>query len=182
MLKGEVSLYCWPPVWLGWISLFCKWKQKLSVFIQLIPNSQTGVQWYSDTSPFSIPWLNRYCMAKESVKFHNWHYHSCQKCVCQTLYIKVILLIFLYLQMHFWFWVHLAAVQVHSWEGGWDIGISSQTIWSLLRTPLPAKPAGKIRHKVSSANSLKLKNTCNYTWSNAFDKVNNLLQMDSTKY
>jgi len=24
MLKGEVSLYCWPPVWLVWISLFCK--------------------------------------------------------------------------------------------------------------------------------------------------------------
>ncbi len=24
VLKGEVSLYCWPPVWLVWISLFCK--------------------------------------------------------------------------------------------------------------------------------------------------------------
>ncbi len=24
ILKGEVSLYCWPPVWLVWISLFCK--------------------------------------------------------------------------------------------------------------------------------------------------------------
>jgi hypothetical protein len=23
ILKGEVSLYCWPPVWLVWISLFC---------------------------------------------------------------------------------------------------------------------------------------------------------------
>jgi hypothetical protein len=24
ILKGEISLYCWPPVWLVWISLFCK--------------------------------------------------------------------------------------------------------------------------------------------------------------
>ncbi len=24
ILKGEVSLYCWPPVWLVWIILFCK--------------------------------------------------------------------------------------------------------------------------------------------------------------
>jgi len=24
VLKGEVSRYCWPPVWLVWISLFCK--------------------------------------------------------------------------------------------------------------------------------------------------------------
>ncbi len=24
ILKGEVSLYWWPPVWLVWISLFCK--------------------------------------------------------------------------------------------------------------------------------------------------------------
>jgi len=30
ILKGEVSLYRWPPVWQVWISLFCKLKQKLS--------------------------------------------------------------------------------------------------------------------------------------------------------
>ena len=33
ILKGEILLYRWPPVWLVWISLFCKWKQKLSVVI-----------------------------------------------------------------------------------------------------------------------------------------------------
>ncbi len=38
MLKGEVSLYHWPPIWMVWISLLCKLKQKLSVVIQLIPN------------------------------------------------------------------------------------------------------------------------------------------------
>jgi hypothetical protein len=37
MLKVGVSLYHWPPVWLVWISLFCKQKQKLSVAMQLIP-------------------------------------------------------------------------------------------------------------------------------------------------
>ncbi len=49
ILKGDVSLYCWPPVWLVWMSLFCKWKQKLSVVIQLIPNQsnrRSMVQWY----------------------------------------------------------------------------------------------------------------------------------------
>jgi hypothetical protein len=29
ILKGEVSLYCWPPVWPVWISPFCKYKQKI---------------------------------------------------------------------------------------------------------------------------------------------------------
>jgi hypothetical protein len=45
ILKGEVSLYHWPPVW-----LVCKYKQKLSVVIQLIPiqsNRRSVVQWYS---------------------------------------------------------------------------------------------------------------------------------------
>ncbi len=49
ILKGEVSLYCWPPVWPVWISLFCKSKQLLSVVIQLIPNQssrRSAEQWY----------------------------------------------------------------------------------------------------------------------------------------
>ncbi len=29
ILKGEVSLYSWPPVWLVWISLFLKIKTKI---------------------------------------------------------------------------------------------------------------------------------------------------------
>jgi len=29
----------------------------MSVVIQLIPNQSKGGQWYSDTSPFSIPWI-----------------------------------------------------------------------------------------------------------------------------
>ncbi len=49
MLKWEVSLYHWPPVWLVWINLFCKQKQKMSVVIQLIPNQsnrRSTIQWY----------------------------------------------------------------------------------------------------------------------------------------
>ncbi len=54
ILKGEVSLYHWPPVLLVWISIFCKWKQKLSVVIPNQSNRRSTVQWYS---PFGIPRL-----------------------------------------------------------------------------------------------------------------------------
>ncbi len=53
ILKGDVSMYCWPPVWLVWSQLydntdnFCFYLQN-----RLIQTSQTGGQWYSDTSPF----------------------------------------------------------------------------------------------------------------------------------
>jgi hypothetical protein len=55
--KGEVSLYHWPPAWLVWNQLttdnFCFY-----LLHRLVQTSQTGGQWYSDTSPFSIPWKN----------------------------------------------------------------------------------------------------------------------------
>ncbi len=54
--KGEVSLYRWPPVWLVWNQLYNNW-QFLFLQNRLIQTSQTGGQWYSDTSPFSIPWF-----------------------------------------------------------------------------------------------------------------------------
>ncbi len=54
ILKGEVSLYHWPPVWLVWNSLFCKYCQLSYSWFQ---TRQTGGQQYSDTSPFSIPCL-----------------------------------------------------------------------------------------------------------------------------
>jgi len=53
ILKGEVSLYYWLPVWLVWnrmrTEIFCFYLQN-----RLIQTSQTGGQWYSDTSSFSI--------------------------------------------------------------------------------------------------------------------------------
>ncbi len=53
ILKGEVSLYHWPPVWLVWISLFWQIKSK---------NVSTHT---ADSKPlFSIPWLNVYTLLK----------------------------------------------------------------------------------------------------------------------
>jgi hypothetical protein len=52
ILKGEVSLYRWPPVWLVW--------NQLTIFVfylqnRLIQTGQTGGQQYSDTSPLVFP-------------------------------------------------------------------------------------------------------------------------------
>jgi hypothetical protein len=38
----------------------------------LIQTSQTGVQWYSDTSPFSIPWWHF-----AECRYAEWHYAGC---------------------------------------------------------------------------------------------------------
>ncbi len=51
ILKGEVSLYCWSPVWQFGISCM-----KTDKFCFNLQTSQTGGQRYSDNSPFSIPW------------------------------------------------------------------------------------------------------------------------------
>jgi hypothetical protein len=45
-LKGEVSLYTWPPVWPA--------KKTCQLSYSWFQTSQTGGQQYSDTSPFSI--------------------------------------------------------------------------------------------------------------------------------
>jgi hypothetical protein len=55
ILKGEVSLYHWPPVWLVWISLLCKKKKNFQLSYSWFQTSQTGGQWYSDTSLFVFP-------------------------------------------------------------------------------------------------------------------------------
>ncbi len=55
--KGEVLLYCWPPVWLVWNQLYDNWQFWLFEN-RVIQTSQIGGQQYSDTPPFSIPWLD----------------------------------------------------------------------------------------------------------------------------
>jgi hypothetical protein len=72
ILKGEVSLYPWPPVWLVWINLFCKWKQKFQLSCSWFQTSQTGGQWYSNTSPFSIPWLRFRYRISDLRYFRRW--------------------------------------------------------------------------------------------------------------
>jgi len=55
ILKGELSLFCWPPVWLVWNQLYDNWQFLFLFAKHAIQTGQTGGQWYSDT-PFSIPW------------------------------------------------------------------------------------------------------------------------------
>ncbi len=57
-LKGEVSLYHWPPVWLVLNQLYDNWNFCFYLQNRLIKTSPTGGQWYSDTSPLSIPWIH----------------------------------------------------------------------------------------------------------------------------
>ncbi len=57
ILKGTVSLYRWPPVWLVWNQLHDNW-HFLFLFAKQTYLSQSNrrstVQWYSS---FSIPWM-----------------------------------------------------------------------------------------------------------------------------
>ncbi len=63
-LKGEVLLYCWPPVWLVWNQLYDNWTFS---FLFAIQTGQTGGQLYSDTSPFSV------CIGHSShIEIRNW--------------------------------------------------------------------------------------------------------------
>ncbi len=55
ILKGEVSLYCWPPVWLVWISRFANKNKNCQLSYSWFQTSQTGGERDSDTYPFSIP-------------------------------------------------------------------------------------------------------------------------------
>jgi len=55
-IKGEVSLYCWTPVWLVRNKLYDNWPL---LFLFAKQTSQTG-KLYSDTSPFSVLCLKYY--------------------------------------------------------------------------------------------------------------------------
>ncbi len=55
-LKGEVSLYRWPPVWLVGNQLYENWQFLFLFAKQTNPNRsnrRSTVQWYF---PFSVPW------------------------------------------------------------------------------------------------------------------------------
>ncbi len=58
ILKGEVSLYCWRPVWLVWNKLYDNWQFLFLFAKQTNPNQsnrRSMVHWYL---PFSIPCCN----------------------------------------------------------------------------------------------------------------------------
>ncbi len=65
-LEGEVSLYCWPPVWLVWNQLYDCWHFSFLFAKQANPNRsnrRSTIQWYF---PFSVPWLGL-CLYTEKV-------------------------------------------------------------------------------------------------------------------
>jgi hypothetical protein len=57
---------------------------------------------------------------------------------------------------------------------------SRQTVESLVRNTLSAKPARKFWQKVFSVNSLDMENTLNYFSSNTFGEVKNLTNFHTT--
>ncbi len=72
ILKGEVSLYCWPPVWLVWNQLYDNWQFLFYLQNILIQTSQTEGRQYNDSSPFSIPWVVRQAKGMEQIS-HVWN-------------------------------------------------------------------------------------------------------------
>jgi hypothetical protein len=59
--------------------IFCFYLQN-----RLIQTSQTGGQWYSDTSPFSIPWSNRCRTLAGSLNLHPPYVTAGKVCVEQA--------------------------------------------------------------------------------------------------
>ncbi len=60
MLKGKY--HCTVDLLFDWFGISCMTTDNICFYLQnrLIQTSQTGGQWYSDTSPFSIPCINPY--------------------------------------------------------------------------------------------------------------------------
>ncbi len=57
ILKGTYD--CTVDLLFDWFGISCMTTDNFCFYLQnrLIQTSQTGGQWYSDTSPFSIPWV-----------------------------------------------------------------------------------------------------------------------------
>ncbi len=67
ILKGERSLYCWPPVWLVWNQLYDYWWFLFLFAKQTNPNQsnrRSMAQWYT---PFSIPCTNAQAYSCQSM-------------------------------------------------------------------------------------------------------------------
>jgi hypothetical protein len=63
-----VKYHCTIDLLFDWFGISCMTTDNFCFYLQnrLIQTSQTGGQWYSDTSPLSIPWV-RTCFAKTDV-------------------------------------------------------------------------------------------------------------------
>ncbi len=53
-----------------WFGINCMTTDNFCFYLQniLFQTSQIGRQWYSDTSPFSIPWIEQYFLGIEGIQ------------------------------------------------------------------------------------------------------------------
>ena len=60
MIDKAGNYHCTVDLLFDWYGISCMTTDNFCFYLQnrWIQTSQTGGQWYSDTSPFSIPWLN----------------------------------------------------------------------------------------------------------------------------
>jgi hypothetical protein len=75
ILKGEGSLYHWPPIWLVWNQLYANWQFLFLFAKQANPNRSNRRSMEVYTSPFSIPCTR---------------WFSCGSCCCSCFTSKII--------------------------------------------------------------------------------------------
>ena len=84
ILKWEVSLYCWPPVWLVWNQLYDYWQFLVLFAKQTNPNQsnrRSAVQWYFPNlgyPPLVFPGLAQHLRGRVRNGIYNGtHYSRC---------------------------------------------------------------------------------------------------------
>ncbi len=90
-LKGEVSLYCWPPVWLVWNQLYDNWQFLFLFAKQVNPNRRSTVQRYFPALAYLDSLVAATKKQEKSIKCHaiqgaklrkgSSHRHLKNKCV-----------------------------------------------------------------------------------------------------
>jgi len=73
------------------LGIRCMTTEKFCFYLEnrLIQTGQTGGQLYSDTSPFSVPWLDlgKFFQASKIFANKNWSIYKSRSIQCPTLYI-----------------------------------------------------------------------------------------------
>jgi hypothetical protein len=90
ILKGEVSLYSWPPVWLVWNKLYDNWQFLFLFAKQTNPNKsnrRSTVQWYCPLycsvvwASLLLKWIffeNQWCLEWSTFLWYLWQTLSLQ--------------------------------------------------------------------------------------------------------
>ncbi len=92
ILKGKVSLYCWPPVWLVWNQLYDLW-QFLFLFAKQanpnLSNRRPMVQWYFPLKysmhnlclVVTMSYVTIFCSDRHFMDFYRFSYFTAVKLV-----------------------------------------------------------------------------------------------------